>query len=63
MKKAIQDFELMNQKRYLTKKQFKFLMRYAGWSYFKTKNASYDKAVQKIEQITYMMNQKKKLSI
>lgn len=47
-------------KKYLTRKQFKFLMRYAGWSYFKTKMIRYDLAIKKISQIVYMMRQKGK---
>lgn len=41
--------------RRLSRKQFKFLMRYAGWSYIKTKHARYDDAVKKIGQIIYRM--------
>lgn len=45
--------------RILSRKQFKFLMRYAGWSYIKTKHARYDDAVKKISQITFRMRMSK----
>ena len=45
-------------KRRLSKKQFKFLMKYAGWHYLRVKNTPYDVAVDKISRIIYMMKQK-----
>ncbi len=48
-----------NERRFLSKKQFKFLMKYAGWHYMRVKNTDYDKAIRKIEQITYMMRKNK----
>lgn len=49
---------VVQQKRFLSKKQFKFLMRYAGWNYMKVKNAPYEVAITKINRIIFMMNQK-----
>ena len=50
--------EYSNQFKYLSKKQFKFLMRYAGWSYFRIKNTPHKRAIKKIEQIIFMRKQK-----
>ena len=55
---SIEGFE--TPRRFLSKKQFKFLMRYAGWNYMKVKNASYDVAITKISRIIFMMNKKLK---
>lgn len=56
---SIYDIEFTNR-RFLSKKQFKFLMKYAGWSYFRVKNSQYSTAVKKISEIVYMMNVNKK---
>ena len=55
---SIEGFE--TSKRFLSKKQFRFLMKYAGWNYMKVKNAPYEVAIKKISRITFMMNQKAK---
>jgi hypothetical protein len=34
-------------------------MKYAGWSYLKTKTTNYNKAIKKIAQICYMITKNK----
>lgn len=54
---SIEGFE--TPRRFLSKKQFRFLMKYAGWNYMKVKNASYEVAITKIR-LEKIIKQKEK---